>query len=69
MMQELWEVYKPRDIDITPTQPEPKTTNEFLLFLDEQGGDMEGLEDEYTHYCAQPVIKIKHFDACDFHVL
>jgi hypothetical protein len=35
IMQELWEVYKPRDTDITPTQPEPKTTNEFLLFLDE----------------------------------
>jgi hypothetical protein len=66
MMQELWEVYKPRDTDITPTQPEPKTTNEFLLFLDEQGGDMEGLEDEYAHYCAQPVIKIKHFDARDW---
>jgi hypothetical protein len=66
MMQELWEVYKPHNTDITPSEPKPKTTNEFLLFLDEQGGDMEVLEDEYAHYYTQPVIKIKHFDARDW---
>jgi hypothetical protein len=66
MIQELWEVYKPYNTDIMPTQPEPKTTNEFLLFLDKQGSNIEGLENEYTYYYTQPVIKIKHFDVCNW---
>jgi hypothetical protein len=60
MMQDLWELYKPIDTDITLSQLEPKTGNQFLLFLDEQDGDIEVIEDEYSHYCAQPVIKKLH---------
>ena len=65
MMQELWDLYKPEDTDTTTSQPEPKTDNQFLLFLDEQDGDVEVIEDEYSHYCAQPVVKKLH-DARDW---
>ena len=60
MMQDLWELYKLVDLDLEPSQPELKTDNQFLLFLDEQDGDVEVIEDEYTHYCAQPIIKKLH---------
>jgi hypothetical protein len=40
-----------------PSRPEPKTDNQFLLFLEEQDSDNEVIEDEYAHYCAQPIIK------------
>jgi hAT family C-terminal dimerisation region/Domain of unknown function (DUF4413) len=57
MMQDLWELYKPQGSQMEQKEPEPKTSNQFLLFLNEQDGDIEVIEDEYAHYCAQPVIK------------
>jgi hypothetical protein len=57
MMQDLWELYKPEGNNKMPSQPEPKTDNQFLLFLEEQDSDNEVIEDEYAHYCAQPIIK------------
>jgi hypothetical protein len=65
MMQDLWKLYKPEETDITPSQPELKTDNQFLLFLEEQDGDDEVIVDEYAHYCAQPIIKKLH-DARDW---
>jgi hypothetical protein len=64
MMQDLWELCKLEETDIMPSQPEPKTDNEFLLFPEEQDSDYE-VEEEYAHYCAQPIIKKLH-DARDW---
>jgi hypothetical protein len=52
MMKELWETYRPKDTDTARSQPEAKTTNEYLLFLEDQGESIEVIEDEYEHYCA-----------------
>ena len=66
MVQDLWELHKPEDIDLTPSEPEPTTDNQFLLFLEEQGGDQEVIEDEHAHYCTQPILKVKNLDARDW---
>src|ERR1700733_14136326 len=57
MIQELWDAYKPVDLELATSQPTLKTDNQFLLFLNEQDGGVEVIEDEYAHYYAQPVIK------------
>ena len=58
MMQEYWNAYKPQTEDIQSILPAPKTTNEFLMFLDEQDEVQPVLKDEYEFYCSQPTIKI-----------
>ena len=30
------------------------------MFLDEQDGEVEVIDDEYAHYCSQPIIKKLH---------
>jgi hypothetical protein len=57
MIQDLWELYKPQGSQMEQREPKPKTSNQFLIFLNEQDGEVEVIEDEYAHYCAQPVIK------------
>jgi hypothetical protein len=61
IMKELWDAYKPQDTDMAPSQTviEAETSNQFLLFLEEQDAEAEVIEDEYAHYCSQPTIKIK----------
>ena len=56
-MQDLWELYKPQGSQMEQREPEPKTNNQFLLFLNEQDGEVEVIEDEYAYYYAQLVIK------------
>jgi hypothetical protein len=58
IMQAFWDGYKPQGIDTAPPQATPKTDNKFLLFLQEQEEIIEVIEDEYTHYCAQPTVKV-----------
>jgi hypothetical protein len=58
LMLSLWNQYKPQDTDTTPSHVAPKTTNEFLIYLEEQDDDIEAVDDEYTHYCAQPTVKV-----------
>jgi hypothetical protein len=60
MMQELWDAYKPVDLELATSQPTLKTDNQFLLFLNEQDRGVKVIKDEYAHYCAQPVIKGLH---------
>jgi hypothetical protein len=60
VMLSFWETYKPQGIDIVPSQPELQTDNAFLLYLEEQDGEQEVVEDEYAHYCAQPTVKVRN---------
>jgi len=57
MVQDLWELYKPEDIDLTPSELEPTTDKQFLLFLEEQGDDQEVIKDEYAHCSTRPISK------------
>jgi hypothetical protein len=58
LVWDLRELYMPEETNIMPSQPEPKTDNQFLLFLEEQDSDNEVIKDKYAHYCVQPIIKI-----------
>lgn len=60
MMADLWETYKPQGINLQPSQPELKSDNAFLKFLEEQDGEQEVVDDEYAHYCAQPTVKLRN---------
>jgi hypothetical protein len=50
LVWDLRELYMPEEANIMPSQPEPKTDNQFLLFLEEQDSDNEVIEDKYAHY-------------------
>jgi hypothetical protein len=60
IIKELWDAYKPQDTDMAPSQTvtQAETSNQFLLFLEEQDAEAEVIEDEYAHCCSQPTIKI-----------
>jgi hypothetical protein len=58
MMQDFWNAYKPQTEDIQAVQPVQKTTNEFLMFLQDQDEQQEVLDNEYEHYCAQPTVNV-----------
>ena len=54
LLEELWEIYRPHTV--TPTlQSRPKTTNEYLLFLEEQDVSEEVLDDELESSFTIPV--------------
>ena len=57
LLEELWEIYRPQST-VPLLHARPKTTNEYLLFLEEQDISEEVLDDELTHYLSQPRIKI-----------
>jgi hypothetical protein len=57
LLDDLWELYKPQNI-IVPLPPKPKTTNEFLLFLEQQEVTEQVLDDELAHYLSQPKLNV-----------
>ena len=55
-VQKVWEAeYKPSDDQIKKAAP-PRTTNDFFLDLDADDLATAALIDEYTSYCAAPII-------------
>ena len=64
LMLSLWETYKPQGEAVSNARVGVATDNKFLLFLEEQDDVDEEINDEYTHYCAQPIVKVK--DARDW---
>jgi hypothetical protein len=58
IMQDFWNICKPQTEDIQRLTPTPKSTNQFLMFLQNQDDDQEVLDDEYEHYCSQPTMNI-----------
>lgn len=64
MMQDFWNFYKPQTEDVQLMQPTQQTSNQFLMFLEEQDEQHEVLNDEYEHYCSQPTINV--FNARDW---